>query len=216
MACSVFLVDDHRMLRDAVKEILLRYPEFEVVGEAANGAEAVAICEQNAPDLVVMDISLPGMSGIEAAALLLRRSPGARVLMLSMHGDEEMVMAALRAGACGFVLKKACAAELLDAMRTVARGGMYFGAQVSDRVLEGVRDRKRRVGPRPGGNALSPRERQVLRLTVEGKSNKEVAAALDLEVHTVRSYRKTMMAKLGATNVAELIQVAFASNLIER
>ena len=105
--------------------------------------------------------------------------------------------------------------ELVDAMRTVARGGTYFGAQVSDRLLSGVQTGKVRPNPRPGHEALSPREQQVLRLTVEGKSNKEVASLLHLEVHTVRSYRKTMMAKLGASNVAQLIQTATAVGLIE-
>jgi two-component system nitrate/nitrite response regulator NarL len=124
-------------------------------------------------------------------------------------------MAAVRAGARGFVLKKACATELVDAMRTVARGSTYFGAQVSDRLLAGVQVGKLRAHSRPGHDTLSPREQQVLRLTAEGKSNKEVATLLHLEVHTVRTYRKTMMAKLGASNVAELIQVASAAGLID-
>jgi DNA-binding NarL/FixJ family response regulator len=135
--------------------------------------------------------------------------------MLSMFDDEASVMAAVRAGARGFVLKKACATELVDAMRTVVRGGTYFGAQVSDRLLSGVQLGRVRAPARAGHENLSPREQQVLRLTVEGKSNKEVATLLHLEVHTVRSYRKTMMAKLGASNVAQLIQVAAASGLIE-
>jgi DNA-binding NarL/FixJ family response regulator len=216
MPFTIVLVDDHQVLRDAIKEILLRHPEFEVVGEAGSGPEAVQICRQRDPDLVVMDIGLPGMNGIEATGELARLSLRARVLILSMYDDEGSVMAAVRAGARGFVLKQACASELVDAMRTVARGGTYFGAQVSDRLMSGVQVGKLRPPTRAGREVLSPREQQVLRLTVEGKSNKEVATLLHLEVHTVRSYRKTMMAKLGASNVAELIQVAAASGLIER
>jgi DNA-binding NarL/FixJ family response regulator len=215
MPYSIVLVDDHQVLRDAIREILLRQAEFQVVGEAGSGPDAITVCRQTEPDLVVMDIGLPGMNGIEATGELARHCPRARVLMLSMFDDEASVMAAVRAGARGFVLKKACATELVDAMRTVARGGTYFGAQVSDRLLSGVQLGKLRPPTRPGRDALSPREQQVLRLTVEGKSNKEVATLLNLEVHTVRSYRKTMMAKLGASNVAQLIQVAAAAGLID-
>jgi DNA-binding NarL/FixJ family response regulator len=216
MAFSIVLVDDHQVLRDAIKEILLRHPDFQVVGEAGSGPEAVDVCGRTDPDLVVMDIGLPGMNGIEATGELARRSPRARVLMLSMYDDEDSVMAAVRAGARGFVLKKACATELVDAMRTVVRGGTYFGAQVSDRLLSGVQTGKLRQPSRPGREALSPREQQVLRLTAEGKSNKEVATLLHLEVHTVRSYRKSLMAKLGASNVAQLIQVAAAAGMLDR
>jgi len=215
MPHRVVLVDDHQVLLDVIKEILLRHPDFEVVGEAGSGPGAVELCQRHDPDLVVMDIGLPGMNGIEATTELARHSPRARVLILSMFDDEDSVMAAVRAGARGFVLKKGCASELVDAMRTVARGGTYFGAQVSDRLLAGVQTGKLRPRPRAGLDTLSPREQQVLRLTAEGKSNKEVATLLHLEVHTVRSYRKTLMAKLGASNVAQLIQVAAAAGLIE-
>jgi DNA-binding NarL/FixJ family response regulator len=216
MSFSIVLVDDHQVLRDAIKEILLHHPEFDVVGEAGDGNGAVEVCRRTNPDLVVMDIGLPGISGIEATGELMRHSPLARVLMLSMFDDEASVMAAVRAGARGFVLKKSCATELVDAMRTVVRGGTYFGAQVADRLIAGVQLGKLRAPARAGHENLSPREQQVLQLTVEGKSNKEVATLLHLEVHTVRSYRKTMMAKLGASNVAQLIQTATASGLIER
>ena len=215
MPFSIILVDDHQMVRDAIKEILLRHPEFQVMGEAGTGPDAVQICRKTDPDLVVMDIGLPGMSGIEVTSELARHCPRTRVLMLSMYDDEDSVMAAVRAGARGFVLKKACSTELVDAMRTVVRGGTYFGAQVSDLLLSSVQVRKLRAPARGIRDALSPREQQVMRLTVEGKSNKEVAILLHLEVHTVRSYRKTMMAKLGASNVAQLIQVATASGLID-
>jgi DNA-binding NarL/FixJ family response regulator len=216
MPVAVVLVDDHRIVRDVIKEILIRSQEFEIVGEAGSGPDGIQICRQTNPDLVVMDINLPGMNGIEATGELKRHCANSRVLMLSMHDDEDSVMAAVRAGARGFVLKRACATELLDAMRTVARGGTYFSAQVSDRLLSGVQSGKVRASSRNAQETLSPREQQVLRLVVDGKSNKEVATLLSLEVHTVRSYRKTMMAKLGASNVAELIQVTTAARVSEQ
>ena len=216
MPFSIVLVDDHQVLRDAIKEILLRHPDFQVVGEAGSGPEAVDVCRRTDPDLVVMDIGLPEMNGIEATGELARHCPRTRVLMLSMYDDEESVMAAVRSGARGFVLKKVCATELVDAMRTVVRGGTYFGAQVSDRLLSGMQTGKLHSAARHGHETLSPREQQVLRLTADGKSNKEVATLLHLEVHTVRSYRKSLMAKLGASNVAQLIQVATAAGLLER
>ena len=215
MAYGVVLVDDHEVLRDAIKEILLRDGEFNVLGEASNGADAVQVCRKLEPTLVVMDIGLPGINGIEATAELARHCPATRVLILSMYDDQDSVMAAVRAGAKGFVLKKACATELVDAMRAVARGGTYLGPQVSDMLLSGVQRGRMSPASHATKDSLSPREMQVLRLTVQGKANKEVATLLNLEVHTVRSYRKTMMAKLGVSNVAELIQVAVANGLVD-
>jgi len=153
--------------------------EFQVAGEAGSGPGGIQICRQTDPDVVLMDIGLPGMSGIETTAELSRHCPRSRVLMLSMYDDEESVMAAVRAGARGFVLKKACATELVDAMRTVARGGTYFGSQVSARLLSGVQGGKSRAPGRAAREPLSRREQQVLRLTVEGKSNKEAAALFE-------------------------------------
>ena len=194
----------------------MRDADFQIVGEAADGAEAVAVCRKLSPDLVVMDVGLPGMNGIEATGELARHCPHCRVLVLSMYDDQDTVMAAVRAGAKGFVLKKACATELVEAMRAVARGGTYLGPLVSDMLLSGVQRGKMNPPAHAVKNSLSPRETQVLRLTVQGKANKEVATLLNLEVHTVRSYRKSMMAKLGASNVAELIQVAVANGLVDR
>ena len=216
MPHSIVLIDDHQVLRDAIKEILVRNPEFQVVGEAGTGPDAIQVCRGSDPDLAVMDIGLPGRNGIEAIGELARHCPRTRVLIVSMYDDEDSVMAAVRAGARGFVLKKACALELADAVRTVACGGTYFGSQVSDRFLSGIRQSKRHAPARTTIESLTPREQQVLRLAVEGKCNKEVATLLNLEVHTVRSYRKSLMAKLGAGNIAELIQISAAAGFVER
>jgi DNA-binding NarL/FixJ family response regulator len=213
MAFGVVLVDDHKLVRDGIKTILERGEEFTVVGEAENGAEAVTVCEELKPDLVLMDIGLPGMNGIEATTELMRRSPSVKVVILSMYDDENSVVSAIRAGARAFVLKKASSGELLDALRAVAQGGSYLSAQVSDRLLTRIQRGDLGTRERSPLEALSPRELQVLRLVAEGKTSKDIAGLLDLGLQTVRSYRKTMMKKLGVNNVAGLTQLALAAGL---
>jgi DNA-binding NarL/FixJ family response regulator len=214
MPFRVLLVDDHKVLRDGLKAIFLRDSEFEVAGEAESGADAVHICKQTDADLVLMDISLPGMNGIEATVEILRQCPRMKIVILSMHNDENLVMSAIRAGARGFVLKRASSAEVLEAMRIVARGGTYLGSNISDLLLARLQRGDTSIEDRNPTELLSPRETQVLRLIAEGKGSKEVAVLLGLEHNTVRSYRKTMMKKLGVNNLASLIQVAMAAGLI--
>jgi DNA-binding NarL/FixJ family response regulator len=213
MAFDIVLVDDHKLVRDGVKTILERGAEFQVVGEAENGADAVQLCRKAQPDLVLMDIGLPGMNGIEATTELLRHCPNVKVVILSMFDDENSVVSAIRSGARAFVLKKASSGELLDALRAVARGGSYLSSQVSDRLLTRIQRGDLDTRERTPLESLSPREVQVLRLVAEGKTSKDIALMLDLGLQTVRSYRKTMMKKLGVNNVAGLTQLALAAGL---
>jgi len=215
MPFGIVLVDDHKLMRDGVKTILERSPDFRVVGEAESGAEAVQFCRKTSPDIVLMDINLPGMNGIEATVELLRHCPGVKVVILSMYDDENSVVSAIRSGARAFVLKKASSAELLDALRTVARGGSYLSSQVSDRLLARIQRGDLETRDRSPLDALSPRELQVLRLVAEGKTSKEIAVLLDLGLQTVRSYRKTMMKKLGVNNVAGITQLALAAGITQ-
>ncbi|MFN0170394.1 MAG: response regulator [Bryobacteraceae bacterium] len=213
MPYKVLLVDDHRILRDGVKTILERSNDFQVAWEAENGADAVQIARKVQPDLVLMDIGLPGMNGIDATTELLRHCPATRVAILSMYDDENSVLAAIRSGARAFILKKASSADLVDALRTVAKGGSYLSSQVSDHLLTRIQRgdlENRKADPLDG---LTQREVQVLRLVAEGKTSKEIAQLLDLGVQTIRSYRKTMMKKIGVTNVAGLTQVALAAGV---
>jgi DNA-binding NarL/FixJ family response regulator len=214
MAYSVLLVDDHKIMRDGIKTILERTPDFVVLGEAETGSDAVTQARKLHPDLVLMDIGLPGMNGIEATIEVLRHCPGTKVMILSMYDDENSVVAAFRSGARAFLLKKASSADLLDALRTVARGGSYLSSQVSDhlltRIQRGDLEAKGMPGPLDG---LSPREQQVLRLVAEGKTSKDIAVMLDLGLQTVRTYRKTLMKKIGVTNIASLTQVALAAGV---
>src|SRR5579884_750646 len=214
MAYDVLLVDDHKIMRDGIKAILRHGDEFRVVGEAETGTDAVHFCRRTRPDVILMDIGLPGLNGIETTQEILRHYPEAKIIMLSMYDDEHSVVSAIRAGARAFVLKKASDNDLVDALRTVAKGGSYLSPQVSDRLL--FRIQRGDLESKPASavlEGLSPRELQVLRLVAEGKTSKEIAVMLDLGLQTVRSYRKTMMKKLGVNNVASLTQLALAAGV---
>jgi DNA-binding NarL/FixJ family response regulator len=214
MQVDVLLVDDHKIMRDGLKAILQRCEEFRVVGEAENGADAVQFVKRLRPALVVMDIGLPGLNGVETTAEILRHCPDCKIVILSMYDDENSVLNAIRSGARAFILKKASDSDLLEALRVVARGGAYLSPQVSDRLLHRIQKGDLEASKAPAGlEALSPRELQVLRLVADGKTSKEVAIMLDLREQTVRSYRKTMMKKLRVNNVAGLTQLAFSTGL---
>jgi DNA-binding NarL/FixJ family response regulator len=214
MRYDVLLVDDHKIMRDGIKAILKHSEEFHVVGESENGSDAVQACKRLRPQIVLMDIGLPGLNGIEATTEILRHTPETKVVILSMYDDEHSVVSAIRSGARAFVLKKASDNDLLDALRTVAKGGSYLSPQVSDRLLNRIQRGDLEAKNVPSAlEGLSPRELQVLRLVAEGKTSKEIAVMLDLGLQTVRSYRKTMMKKLGVNNVAGLTQLALSAGL---
>ena len=214
MSYRVLIVEDHKIMRDGIKALLDRSSEFAVVGGVETGTEAIQICTEIRPDIVLMDIGLPGLNGVDSTAELLRHCPATRVIMLSMYDDEDSVVSSIRAGARGYVVKQASSAELLDALRTVARGSSYLSPHVSERLLSRIRRGEvETMGRHPLLAQLTPREFQVLGLIIEGKASKEIAVILNLGVETVRSYRKTMMKKLNVNNVAGLIRVALAAGL---
>jgi DNA-binding NarL/FixJ family response regulator len=214
MSYRVLIVEDHKIMRDGIKALLDRSSEFTVVGDVETGTEAIQICTDLRPDIVLMDIGLPGLNGVDSTAELLRHCPATRVIMLSMYDDEDSVVSSIRAGARGYVVKQASSAELLDALRTVARGSSYLSPHVSERLLSRIRRGEvETMGRHPLLAQLTPREFQVLGLIIEGKASKEIAVILNLGVETVRSYRKTMMKKLNVNNVAGLIRVALAAGL---
>jgi DNA-binding NarL/FixJ family response regulator len=214
MSYRVLIVEDHKIMRDGIKALLDRSSEFTVVGDVETGSEAIQICTDLRPDIVLMDIGLPGLNGVDSTAELLRHCPSTRVIMLSMYDDEDSVVSSIRAGARGYVVKQASSAELLDALRAVARGSSYLSPHVSERLLSRIRRGEVETMSRhPLLAQLTPREFQVLGLIIEGKASKEIAVILNLGVETVRSYRKTMMKKLNVNNVAGLIRVALAAGL---
>ncbi len=215
MPYGVLLVDDHKILRDGIKAILERTADFRVVAETEDGSSAVTLCGKLQPDLVLMDLRLPGINGIEAATEIVRRCARTRVIILTMYDDENSVVAAFRGGVRGFLLKKASSADLVDALRIVSQGGCYLSSDVSNhlltRIQRGDLDLKDTANPLA---LLSPREQQVLRLIAGGKTSKDIANLLDLGLQTVRTYRKTLMKKIGVTNTAALTQIALAAGLI--
>jgi NarL family two-component system response regulator LiaR len=214
MPYTIVLVDDHKIMRDGIKAILQHDGAFQVVGEAENGVDALRISQEIRPDIVLMDIGMPGLNGIEATTELLRHLPATKVVILSMYDDEDSIVSAIRSGARAFILKRASDNDLLDALRTVAKGGSYLSPQVSDKLLRRIQrgDVESRLIP-TAVESLAPRELQVMRLVAEGRTSKEIAALLDLGLQTVRSYRKSLMKKLHVNNVAGLMQVALAAGL---
>src|SRR6266478_639893 len=214
MPYGVLLVDDHKILRDGIKAILERTTDFRVVAETEDGSSAVTLCEQLQPDLVLMDLRLPGINGIEATSEIVRRCARTKVIILTMYDDENSVVAAFRSGVRGFLLKKASSADLLLALRAVSKGGCYLGSEVSNHLLIRIQSGDLHLKEVQDPIALlSPREQQVLRLIAGGKTTKDIANLLDLRLQTVRTYRKTLMKKIGVTNVAGLTQVALAAGL---
>jgi DNA-binding NarL/FixJ family response regulator len=206
----ILLADDHAVVRQGFKMILDAQADMEIVGEAGNGREAVELAEQLRPDVVVMDVSMPELNGIEATRRLTSSVPRARVVALSMHKDSVYVREILRAGARGYLLKDSGAADLVAAIRAVASGESYLSPAVSNAVL----DDYRRQATNPI-DLLTSREREVLQLLAEGKTNKEIAGVLNLSVYTVEAHRGRILEKLNLHSIGELVRFAVRNGLIE-
>lgn len=207
----VLLVDDHALVRAGIRSLLGGMPSVQVVGEAASGEEALALSEREHPDIVLMDIAMKGLTGLEAAARIHERQPQVRVVILSMHSGEEYVMQAMRAGAAGYLLKDAATGELELALRSVMRGESWFSPAVSRQVVAGY---VQRVGGEAASEVLTARQREVLSLLAAGKSTKEIAFALKLSVKTVETHRAQIMERLGIRDVAGLVRYALRTGLV--
>jgi two-component system response regulator NreC len=209
MSYQVLLVDDHRLVRDGIKALIEQSGEFRVIAEAENSIDALGLFKRLSPDLVVVDIN--ALNGIEAAKQSWAR---AQVVVLSTSNDEVATVMALRCGARGLVAKRASSQDLLDALRIVASGGSYFSPQGSEPFIARLDDgAMNHDDPLPAAKRLTARELEVLRLITSGQTSKEIAERLALSVETVRSYRKSMMRKLGVKNIASLINVALREGL---
>jgi two-component system, NarL family, response regulator NreC len=206
----ILLADDHAVVRQGFKMILAAQTDMEIVGEAGNGREAISLAENLNPDVIVMDVAMPELNGIEATRRLADSSPRTRVLALSMHKDSVYVREILRAGARGYLLKDAIASDLLAAVRAVARGEGYLSPGVSDAVLNDYR--KHVTDP---VDLLTSREREVLQMIAEGKTNKEIATVLNLSVYTVDAHRGRIMEKLNLHSGNELVRFAVRYGLVD-
>ena len=210
----VLLADDHTLIRAGLRMVVVSQPDFTVVGEASDGREAVALAEQLKPYVVVMDIGMPSLNGIEACRQIHDSLLGTQVIMLSMHSDEGYVLRALKAGAKGYMLKDSAEADLASAIRAVTAGKSFFSPAVSKILLEDYMRKLKRTGAEDSFDLLSPREREVLQLVAEGKSSKEVANLLSLSVYTVETHRAKVMQKLNLHNIPELILYAVRKGVI--
>jgi two-component system response regulator NreC len=206
----ILLADDHSVVRHGFQRILEAQEDMEVVGEASNGREAVDKAEQLQPDVIIMDVTMPELNGIEATRRIAEIAPRARVLALSMHRDSVYVREILRAGARGYLLKDSGEADFIAAVRAVARGEGFLSPSVSDAVLSDYR--KHVTNPI---DLLTSREREVLQLVAEGKSNKEIATALHLSVYTVEAHRGKIMEKLNLHSASELVRFAIRNGIID-
>lgn len=208
----VLLADDHRLFRAGVRALLQSVPEFEVIGEASDGHEALALVASQCPHVLVTDISMPGMNGLEVAGRVAERFPDVRVILLTMHATEQYVGQALIAGAAGYLLKDSAPAELETAIRAVARGESYLSPAVSGHLVTAYR-RGTGADPNPIAN-LTPRQREVLRLIGEGKTTKEIARILGVGLRTAETHRLHLMKRLDVHNVAGLVRHAARAGLV--
>jgi DNA-binding NarL/FixJ family response regulator len=206
----ILLADDHAVVRQGFRMILSSHPDLEIVGEAGNGREAVELAASLRPDVVVMDVAMPELNGIEATRRLTAENPHIRVVALSMHKDSVYVREILRAGARGYLLKDSVADDLVAAVRAVAGGEGYLSPAISNAVLDDYR--KHVTNPI---DLLSSREREVLQMLAEGKTNKEIAVTLNLSVYTVDAHRGRIMEKLNVHSISELVRFAVRNGLID-
>ena len=209
----VLLADDHKQVRAGIRSLLARLPDVEVIAEASDGREAIRFVEKNEPQIVLMDLAMPELNGLEATQHLTRTFPKVRVIILSIYADEEHVYQALCAGAAGYLLKGAATEELELAIRSVARGETYLSPPVSKPVImEYIR---RTNAGRNSRERLSPRQTQILKLIAEGKTTKQVALELAISVKTVETHRSALMMRVGVRDVAGLVRYAVRIGLVD-
>jgi two-component system nitrate/nitrite response regulator NarL len=210
---KVMIVDDHPLVREGVRSCLKHQPQFEIVGEAAGGEDAVLKAKKLAPDVVLMDINMPGVNGLESATELIKKSPKSKVLIFTMHDSKEYIVKVIEAGMKGFVLKDSSPTELIAAIEAVSRGEVYFSSKVSQFVMNDYIKTMTKKASANTGN-LSKRELEVIVLIAEGQSNKDIALKLFISIRTVETHRERIMRKLGIHTVAGLTRYAISNGLL--
>jgi two-component system response regulator NreC len=212
MRIKILLCDDHRIIREGLRSLLEKQPDMTIVGEGTNGFEACSLAKTTSPDIIVIDVAMPGLNGIAAARRLQEENQKAKILALSMHSDRHFVTGMLQAGAAGYLLKDCAFSELTNAIRTIISGGIYLSPQITGDVLQSFA-RKATPSRKSGKLELSARESEILQLIAEGKSTKDTATKLNLSVKTVESHRLNIMRKVGVNNVAALTKYAIREGL---
>ena len=208
MRSRILLADDHILVRDGIK-VTLEVNGFEVVGEASDGREAIKMVRELKPDVAVFDVSMPGLNGVDAARIAIKESPGLRVILLTVHIENEYVDEALKAGVSGYVLKKQATADLIRAIQEVSQGSIYLSPGISRAVMEAFRS-----GKELAARTLTAREREVLQLIAEGKTAKEIGGVLGISVKTAETHRSRVMDKLEIRDTAGLVRYAIRMGLI--
>jgi two-component system response regulator NreC len=213
---TIVIADDHTLFREGLRALLSAHEDLLVLGEAQNGQEALRAVEERKPDLLLMDLSMPKMGGLDAIREVKRREPGTKVLVLTIHGTEEFVLEALGAGASGYVLKDASHAELLLAIRSVLAEKRYLSPDISAKVIEGYIDGRKTVKPSSAWDSLTLREREILKLIAEGRKNKEIAEILFISAKTVAKHRANLMIKLDLHSASALTAYAMERGLLAK
>ena len=214
MQYKVLIADDHGVVRKGLRLLLEQYPELVVVGEAANGREAVTMAASLSPQVVVLDVAMPILNGIEAAEQILKVNSQVGIILLTMHADESYVLRALHAGVKGYLLKESAEEDLLSAIKSVANGKPFFSKAINEVLLEDYMRVLKQQGLSDTFDLLTAREKEVLQLLAEGRTNKEVATLLDVSPYTIESHRTNLMQKLNVHNTAEIVLYAVRKPLV--
>jgi len=210
----ILVADDHGIVRKGLRFLLDRQQDMEVVGEASDGREVVRVSEELAPNIIIMDVAMPQLNGIDAAAQIIKTNPNIRVIMLSMYADEAYLVRALSIGAKGYLLKDSAEADIVRAVHSVMQGRPYFSPQIAQSLLEDYVRTLQQRGLQDSYDLLTDREREILQLLAEGKSNKEAATVLNLSTYTVETHRTNLMHKLNLHNTAEIVLYAIRKKII--
>ncbi len=213
---QIVIAEDHTILREGLRALISTAPDLEVVSEAEDGRQAIQRAEELAPDLMLLDLSMPRMNGLDAIREIRKRSPRTKILALTVHKSEEYVLATLQAGAHGYALKDATRDELLSAIRNVLAGRRYLGPAVSEKVIEGYLKGRKATKSGTPWDSITPREREVLKLIGEGHKNKEIAEFLCISVKTVEKHRANIMEKLDLHSASDLTAYAIEKGLVTR
>jgi len=212
----IVIAEDHTILREGLRSLLSSHPEFETVGEAEDGREAIRCVEKFKPDLVLTDLSMPRMNGLDAIKEIKRRNPKTKVLVLTVHKAEEYILSTFKAGADGYLLKDSTHAELVLAVRKVLSGKHYISPEVSEKVIEGYLEGRKTLKDKTSFETLTSREREILKLIAEGYKNKKIADDLCISVKTVEKHRANLMEKLNLHNAQTLTTFAIEKGLVSR